>query len=96
MILIHFRMISHVLIKIYRAKHILKQECQAHNLVLCELGRRESQGLAISASRVRALLAEHGVDSKKLKSMVPETTLAFLEGAGADRVLAGLKKKDTD
>ena len=75
---------------------ILKQECQTHNLVLCELGRRESQGLAISASRVRALLAEHGVDSKKLKSMVPETTLAFLEGAGADRVLAGLKKKDTD
>ena len=61
----------------------LKRILPVYGVAVVEVERKEASGAAISASRVRQMLAEG--DLAALETMVPATTAEFLRGGGARR-----------
>lgn len=59
---------------------------------VAEIPRIESGDQAISASRVRAILAESGV-TDELAALLPPTTLDYLKGADGQEIIAKLQTK---
>jgi [citrate (pro-3S)-lyase] ligase len=55
----------------------MKEKLSADGIKVIEIPRHEIEGIAVSASRVRKLLAEGDMES--LSKIVPETTLKFLQ-----------------
>ena len=62
-----------------------------YGIELVEIPRIESGDAAISASRIRAALAE-GTDPAALEPLLPPATLAYLQSAQGAEVIAKLKK----
>ena len=62
-----------------------------YGIELVEIPRIESGDAAISASRVRAVLAE-GDDLSPLEQLLPPTTLAYLKSERGAEVIRKLKK----
>jgi [citrate (pro-3S)-lyase] ligase len=62
-----------------------------YGIELVEIPRIESGETAISASRVRAALAE-GTDPAELEPLLPPATLAYLKSERGAEVIAKLKK----
>ncbi len=60
----------------------MREILPAHGIALVEIERRQAQSEAISASRVRELLAHR--DSTQLQNYVPASTLAFLTSEEAE------------
>ena len=59
---------------------------------VAEIPRIESGAAAISASRVRAILAERGVTAE-LADLLPPTTLSYLNGPDGQEIIAKLQTK---
>ncbi len=63
---------------------IMKQVLPSHGIEVEEVERLTSSGDAISASRVRSLLADGKMD--EVKALVPDTTYAFLVSPEAQSI----------
>ncbi|MBT9134486.1 MAG: (Citrate (pro-3S)-lyase) ligase [Firmicutes bacterium] len=69
---------------------VLRETLQSHGIQLHEIGRLEQDGRAVSASLVRQALRES--DFAVLPSLVPETTLTFLQSDAAADIIERLRK----
>ena len=63
-----------------------------HGIELVEIPRIQSGEQAISASRVRAILAESGITAE-LAGLLPPTTLSYLESPDGQDIIAKLQAK---
>jgi [citrate (pro-3S)-lyase] ligase len=68
----------------------LKRVLPVYGIDVCEVERKQAGGSAISASRVRELIASG--DFAAVGPLVPPATLAYLRGRGARPVLEGLQR----
>lgn len=72
--------------------HALLATLPPKGIQVAEIPRIESGAAAISASRVRAILAEQGI-TDELTALLPPTTLDYLKGADGQEIIAKLQTK---
>lgn len=71
----------------------MKEILPQYDIKVIEIPRKEEQGTAISASRVRQLIREDKLE--ETKPLVPETTYAFLTSAAAEPIIEKIKSTVT-